>query len=433
MARVLFVTSRLPFPPKEGHQLRSWHLLRALASEHEVTLLSFLRRDDDASAVASLPVQLAGVETFPIESERSRLALLSALVRGSFGSEPFVAAKYASQAMRARIAALAGTVDAVHFDMLPLMRYADAVPASVPVVYNAHNVEHQLLETRARIHPNRLARMFLRWQAPRLRTFERDACRRARLVLACSGTDAQLLRPLAPGVRVAIVPNGVDLEANLPARTPTGKARLVFVGQMGWFPNRDGVEWFLREVFPRILIMRPDAEFMLVGKHDALPIPADVASHVTLAGFVPDLRPAVHSASVYVVPLRAGSGTRLKVLEAMALGKAIVTTSVGSEGIVLRHGQSALYADDAAGFADAVVSLLESPALRERLARAARSCAELHYGWDSIGRDLLVFYEPLLPEPAPVVPATTPKPVRPARKKSRTRRRQVAHTADPDR
>src|SRR5690606_6171686 len=162
MARILFVTSRLPFPPKEGHQLRTWHLLRALASEHEVTLLSFLRRDDDASAIASLPVQLAGVETFPIESERSRLALLSALVRGSFGSEPFVAAKYASQAMRARIAALAGTVDAVHFDMLPLMRYADAVPASVPVVYNAHNVEHQLLETRARIHPNRLARMFLR-------------------------------------------------------------------------------------------------------------------------------------------------------------------------------------------------------------------------------------------------------------------------------
>jgi len=431
MARILFVTSRLPFPPREGHQLRSWHLLRALASRHEVILLSFLRRDDDASAIASMPVSLAGVETFPIDSERSRLALLAALLRGSFGAEPFVAAKYASQAMRARIAALAGTVDAVHFDMLPLMRYADAVPASVPVVYNAHNVEHQLLDTRMRIHPNRLARLFLRRQLPLLRAFERDACRRARLVLACSGTDAQLLRPLAPGVRVAIVPNGVDLEANVPARAPGSRARLVFVGQMGWFPNRDGVEWFLRDVFPRILIMRPDAEFMLVGKHDDLHIPADVASHVTLAGFVPDLRPAVHSASVYVVPLRAGSGTRLKVLEAMALGKAIVTTTIGSEGIVLRHGQSALYADDAAGFADAVVSLLESPALRERLAGAARSCAERHYGWQSIGSDLLAFYEPLLPDPAPPTPAATPKPARLARRKSRARRRQAAHSIDP--
>lgn len=429
MARILFVTSRLPFPPTEGHQLRSWHLLRALASQHEVVLLSFLRREDDPSAIASMPVELAGVETFPIESGNSRLALLSALVRGSFGNEPFVAAKYASQAMGARIAALAGTVDAVHFDMLPLMRYADAVPASVPVIYNAHNVEHQLLDTRARIHPNRLARLFLRGQVSRLHAFERDACRRARLVLACSGTDAQLLRPLAPGVRVAIVPNGVDLEANVPARTPPSKARLVFVGQMGWFPNRDGVEWFLREVFPRILIMRPDAEFILVGKHDGLPIPADVASHVTLAGFVPDLRPVVDSASVYVVPLRAGSGTRLKVLEAMALGKAIVTTSVGSEGIVLRHGHSALYADDAAGFADAVVSLLESATLRKRLAAAARSCAEMHYGWDSIGSDLLAFYAPLLPEPAPITPVT--KPASPARKKSRARRRQAARSAEP--
>lgn len=431
MARILFVTSRLPFPPREGHQLRSWHLLRALASRHEVILLSFLRRDDDPSAIASMPVALAGLETFPIDSERSRMALASAVLRGSFGTEPFVAAKYASQAMRERIAALAGTVDAVHFDMLPLMRYAGEVPASVPVVYNAHNVEHQLLGTRAAIHPGRLARLFLRRQVPRLRAFERDACRRAHLVLACSGTDAQLLRPLAPGVRVAVVPNGVDLDANRPARTPPGRARLVFVGQMGWFPNRDGVEWFLREVFPRVLIMRPDAEFVLVGKHDGLQIPADVASHVTLAGFVPDLRPAVHSASVYVVPLRAGSGTRLKVLEAMALGKAIVTTSVGSEGIVLRDRQSALYADDATGFADAVVSLLETPSLRERLAKAARACAELHYGWDSIGNDLLAFYEPLLPDPAPLTPATAATPVRAACKRLRTRRRQAAHSIDP--
>ncbi|HZW18375.1 MAG TPA: glycosyltransferase family 4 protein [Luteimonas sp.] len=424
MARILFVTSRLPFPPKEGHQLRSWHLLRALASQHEVILLSFLRRDDDASAIASMPVRLAGVETFPIESEQSRLALLMALLRGSFGAEPFVAAKYASQAMRARIAALAGTVDAVHFDMLPLMRYADAVPASVPVVYNAHNVEHQLLDTRMRIHPNRLARLFLRRQLPRLRAFERDACRRARLVLACSGTDAQLLRPLAPGVRVAIVPNGVDLEANVPVPTSSGRARLVFVGQMGWFPNRDGVEWFLRDVFPRILLLRPDAEFVLVGKAQGLVVPADIAGHVTLAGFVPDLRPLVHAAAVYVVPLRAGSGTRLKVLEAMALGKAIVTTTIGSEGIVLKPGDSALYADDAGEFARAAVSLLDSPALRARLGAAARLCAEKHYGWDAIGRDLLAFYEPLLPETV----CQPPRPERRRRPRGKKARRSPAGT-----
>ena len=399
MARVLFVTSRLPFPPREGHQLRSWHVLKALATQHEVTLLSFARADDELDAAGEMRSHLADVETFPIASERSKLALAWALLRSTFSREPFVSAKYASRAMRARIAELSRDADVVHFDMLPLMRYADAVPASVPIVYNAHNVEHVLLSTRARMHDNWLARLFLRRQLSRLLGFERHACRRAKLVLACSGTDAQLLRMLAPETRVTIVPNGVDLENNRPAHdSGNGRARLVFVGQMGWFPNRDGVEWFLHDVFPRIVLERPDAEFVLVGKTDGLEVPADIASHVKLAGFVPDLRPLVHAAAVYVVPLRAGSGTRLKVLEAMALGKAIVTTAIGSEGIVLRHGRSALYADDATTFAKAVVSLLGSPALRSELGTAARACAENHYGWDAIGLDLLAFYEPLLPD-----------------------------------
>lgn len=428
MARILFVTSRLPFPPREGHQLRAWHLLQALAAQHEVTLLSFARRDDDLAAAEQMRPRLAGLETFPIEAERSKAALAAALLRGTFGSEPFVAAKYASKAMFERIAALAPGMHAVHFDMLPLMRYADAVPAKVPVVYNAHNVEHLLLETRARLESNPLARLFLQRQVPKLAAFERDACRRAKLVLACSGTDAQQLRPLAPGTRVAIVPNGVDLEGNVPARTPPAKARLVFVGQMGWFPNRDGVEWFLHEVFPRVLMLRPDAEFVLVGKADGLEVPAEVASHVTIAGFVPDLRPVVHAAAVYVVPLRAGSGTRLKVLEAMALGKAIVTTTIGSEGIVLRNGESALYADDPGDFAHAVVALLDSPVLRDGLGAAARACAEQHYGWEAIGNDLLAFYEPLLPDTW--VP---PKPERrrqPRKKKEKAARR--ARAARPD-
>jgi polysaccharide biosynthesis protein PslH len=405
MARLLVVTSRVPFPPREGHQLRAWHLLKALATRHDVTLLSFARADDDLAAAKAMCEGLAGFDTFPIATERSRVALVIALVRGVLGRDPFVAEKYASRALRERIAELAPGMDAVHFDMLPLMRYADVVPASVPVVYNAHNVEHVLLATRARMHArrdlrSRLERLFLQRQLPRLRAFEREACERAALVLACSTTDADTLRALAPDTRVEVVPNGVDLESNRPVdavdESASSNNSLVFVGQMGWFPNRDGVDWFLREVFPRILVARPHAEFVLVGKADGLEVPADVAKHVTLAGFVPDLRPFVHDAAVYVVPLRAGSGTRLKVLEAMALGKAIVTTSIGSEGIALRHGESALYADDADAFAGAVVSLLEAPQWRARLGADARACAERQYGWEAIGRDMLVQYDLLL-------------------------------------
>ncbi len=397
MAHVLAVTSRLPFPPREGHQLRSWHLLKALAAQHEVTLLSFLRDDDDPADAGPLRDVLAGLETFPIPSERSCGALAGALLRGVLTRTPFVAAKYASPALRRRLATLALEADLVHFDMLPLMAHADCVPPGVPVVFSAHNVEHALLHTRAAMEPRPAMRAFLRGQVPRLRAFEQSACRRADAVLACSDADAALLHTLAGGTEIRVVPNGVDLQANRPAPpSDDAGARLVFVGQMGWFPNRDGVEWFLREVFPRILATRPDAEFLLVGKSDGLDIPADVAPRVRLAGFVPDLRPLVHDAAIYVVPLRAGSGTRLKVLEAMALGKAIVTTSIGSEGIALRDGHSALYADDAGAFAGATLALLDDPERAARLGSAARACAESTYGWEAIGRGLLDLYDRLL-------------------------------------
>ena len=276
MSRLLVLTSRLPFPPREGHQLRSWHLLRALASRHEVTLLSFRRDEDVVADIEPMRDILAGLETFPIPAEHSRRALAVALARGVLTRQPFIAAKYTSPALRERVRVLAAQSDLVHFDMLPLVSCADLVPRGTPVAYNAHNVEHLLLEKRVEIESRPAIRRFLQHQVPRLRDFERDAVRRSDLVLACSDADAMVLRADAAGTDVQVVPNGVDLDANRPA--PEGapvKPQLVFVGQMGWFPNRDGVDWFLREIFPRILAVRPEVEFVLVGKADGLVAPAD--------------------------------------------------------------------------------------------------------------------------------------------------------------
>lgn len=396
MARILALTSRLPYPPREGHQLRAWHLLKALATRHEVTLLSFLRRDDALDEAGPLRAVLAHLETFPIAGEHSRFSLATALLRGTLTPAPFLAARYDSATLRARLVELARDADLVHFDMLPLMAHVDCVPAGVPVTLNAHNVEHHLLAKRAQIEPRLAARLFLSSQVARLHAFEQRACRRADAILACSDPDAASLRELAPGRDVDVIANGVDLDGNRPSLAAPDPARLVFVGQMGWFPNRDGVDWFLQSVFPRIVAARPDAQFVLVGKADGYEVPAAVAGNVRLAGFVEDLRPDVHQAAVYVVPLRAGSGTRLKVLEAMALGKAIVTTTIGSEGIVLRHGESALFADDAEGFAEATLNLMDSPERVARMGAAARRLAEARYGWDAIGAQLLDRYERLL-------------------------------------
>ena len=396
MARVLALTSRLPYPPTEGHQLRSWHLLKALASRHDVTLMSFLRSDDAPDQAGPLRAILRGLETFPIPSEHSRVALSHALLKGTLTRAPFLAAKYASNQFRLRLRELAQDADLVHVDMLPLMAHADCVPHDVPLAMNAHNVEHHLLEIRASMERRPLARAFLKRQRTRLHDFERDACRRADALLACSDDDARALRVLSPGGRLQVVPNGVDLTTNRPSTAPPSRHRLVFVGQMGWFPNRDGVEWFLHSVFPRILEKRPDTEFVLVGKSDGLRVPARIAANVRLAGFVPDLRPVVHDAAVYVVPLRAGSGTRLKVLEAMALGKAIVTTTIGSEGICLRPDHEALFADDPQAFADAVLALLADPYRAGQMGAAARQCADENFSWDGIGDTLLDFYTGVL-------------------------------------
>ena len=392
MARILALTSRVPWPPREGHQLRSYHVLDALASQHKIHLLSCLRRDDEPDAPSPLRAKLAGFETFPIPSETSRAALAGALLRGVLTATPFVATKYGLPALCHRVAELAGQHDLIHVDMLPLIANVPETTANTPIVLNAHNVEHALLAARIDVEPRRLARLFLRSQVSKLRTFERMACRRASTILTCSEDDAIQLRHLAPDTPVSVVPNGVDLELNRPDDSAVDPTRMVFVGQMGWFPNRDGVEWFLAKIFPRILKRRPDARFVLVGKHAGLAVPEALRSRVELAGFVPDVRRPVLESAIYVVPLRAGSGTRLKVLEAMALGKAIVTTRIGAEGIELEPGRDALFADDAQGFADAVLRLYHEPGTAAHIGAAARQVAEQRYGWDAIGRDMLPLY-----------------------------------------
>ena len=398
MARVLFLTSRLPYPPREGHQLRSWHLLRAISRIHEVTLVSCLRRDDTPEECAPLHAAVARIETFPIPAEYSRRALAGALVKGTLGRRPFVAEKYFSRWMRARVDELALGADLIHVDMLPLMRLVRATPR--PLVLNAHNVEHLLLQQRA-VHEQHVGRrLFMHVQVPKLLHFERIACRHASRVLACSDDDARELAKMAPQTPIRLVPNGVDTEHCRPGERSPQPAHMLFVGPMTWFPNLDGMQWFLRDVLPRILAERPDAQLTIVGKMNGLDVPSSLRARVRLAGFVEDLQHEVDTAAVYVVPLRAGSGTRLKVLEAMAFAKPIVTTSIAAQGIDLVDRHEALFADDANGFADAVLQLFADPARAARLGMAARAKAQARYDWRAIGREVLAVYDELLRAPA---------------------------------
>jgi polysaccharide biosynthesis protein PslH len=272
------------------------------------------------------------------------------------------------------------------------------------------------LHKRVDIEKRPLHRWLLRLKNRGLESFERSACTRADRVLACSQEDAERLLALAPGCRVSVVPNGVDLEAFRPGRPGIEKGgSMVFVGHMDWFPNRDGIDFFIAEVLP-LLKAHYNLNLEVIGRNPNPSVPKTGSGRVKFSGFVDDLQARVQRAAVFIVPLRAGSGTRLKILEAMAMGKAIVSTRIGAEGIGLVDGDSACLADTAEEFAGAINRLLNDPELRDRLGRRARHLAEQHYGWTVIGERLLATYQSLLQtqaEPAHRIERTNRHETRP--------------------
>ena len=396
MARVLFVTSRLPFPPTEGHQLRAWHLLRAAARDHQVTLLS-LRRPEEQPLPEVLPdIHLAGIHQVDLPALTRPHRLAGMALRGLLRGQTLLDLRYRPLALQRCFDQLVSQADLVHLDILAVAGLLERVPASVPTVLNEHNVESLLADKRVAIESRPLQRLLLRLRHRGLENFERSACARANRVLACSQEDAERLLDLAPGCQVSVVPNGVDLETFRPGRSENEQdGSLVFVGHMGWFPNRDGIEYFIAEILP-LLKDRKDLHLEIIGRNENPSMQAAVDGRVSFAGFVDDLQARVRRAAVFIVPLRAGSGTRLKILEAMAMGKAIVSTRIGAEGIGLVDGESACLADTPEEFAGTINRLLDDPDLRHRLGRRARQLAEQLYGWTVIGERLLATYRTLL-------------------------------------
>ena len=400
MARILFVTSRLPFPPTEGHQLRAWHLLRAAAEKHRVTLLS-LRRPDEQPLPEHLPgIDLEGIHQVDLPALRWPHQVAGLALRGLLPGRNLLDQRYRPLALQQRFDRLVHQADLVHLDILAVAGLLERVPKDVPTVLNEHNVESLLAHKRVDIEKRPLHRWLLRLKNRGLESFERSACARADRVLACSQEDAERLLALAPGCRVSVVPNGVDLKAFRPGSPGIEKGgSMVFVGHMDWFPNRDGIEFFIAEVLP-LLKAHYNLNLEVIGRNPNPSVPKAESGRVKFSGFVDDLQARVQRAAVFIVPLRAGSGTRLKILEAMAMGKAIVSTRIGAEGIGLVDGDSACLVDTAEEFADAINRLLNDPELRDRLGRRARHLAEQHYGWTVIGERLLATYDSLLQEQA---------------------------------
>lgn len=252
---------------------------------------------------------------------------------------------------------------------------------TVPSVLFTHNVESEIFRRHADVSPNALKRIVWRDQLRKMERFERDALSRFKTVVAVSDRDAAWFREELGIPRAEVIPTGVDTDFF--SWSPPGEAgRVVFTGSMDWLANVDAMEWFLDDVWDRVARQVPEASLRVIGRNP----PASLIAKTRglpweLTGFVDDVRPHVHGSSVYVIPLRVGGGTRIKVFEAMAMGCPVVSTTIGVEGLPLEPGRHYLKADTAEDFAREVVRLLRDPDLRLALSREARRCVEERFSF----------------------------------------------------
>ena len=410
--RLLFLAQTLPYPPHGGVKIRTFHTFRLLAEQFDITAAFFYRwkpgrMEPDVPGALQALGEHARVAAFPIPQEHSRARLIRDHAVSLASARVYTRFVYESKPFREHLDALLHreSFDLVHIDSLDLSGYLPLFPLE-RLVCSHHNIESELLKRRAAAERNLFRRRYLEFQAELTVKEERHWVPRIRLNLTCSEPERLALLRLAPGASVGVLPNGVDIDEFYPA-DGAGDG-IVFVGGTTWFPNRDALQFFARDVWPHIQAGGP-ARVRWVGRSTAEEQAEYGAQGLELSGYVPDIRPYVWDAAVFVVPLRVGGGTRLKILDAWAMGKAVVSTSVGCEGLDARDGENILIRDDPRDFAAAVRQLLLDRSLRERLGRAARETTVRQYSWAAIGPPLIARYRQLLQgKPADVRSVSAP-------------------------
>lgn len=405
--RLLFLGQTLPFPPDGGVNIRMYHTLRMLAEAFDVTALCFYRhRERETAAEVATAVRalsrFAQITAYPIPQEHSRLRWVWDHLRSVATSRAYTWYTYDADPVARRIEELRQSVefDLAHIDSLDLAVYLPHLEG-LPVVCGHHNVESALLARRGETAAAPWRRWYFAHQAALLRALEATACAEVALNIAVSETDAEVIQRQAPGAEVAVVPNGADTEYFVPG--PPGEEEGVLgVGGLNWGPNREALELLCERILPEMRDRRPGTSVRWVGRATPAEITTFGTRHgVVLTGYVPDVRPYLARAACFVAPLRAGGGTRLKILDAWAMGKAVVSTSVGCEGLDAIDGHNILIRDDPTLFADAVVRVLEDRALRARLGAAARGTIESRYAWEVLARPMVQRYLDLAGRPAP--------------------------------
>lgn len=373
--RALFVSPYLP-TPGSGGRTRLINLMERLAARHTLSLVAFAAPDQDPGAVPYPSVVfphpalvrrggIGGTIDFYRDRLAGRLPVFVACAR-----DPRLASAVAAEVERVR-------PDVVQVEHPEMGQYLTAIPGGPVRVLDFHDVASRWIGRVAASRPGLRAKALLALELTKTRRYEARIARIPDLIFVCSPFERQALRRLA-GVESLVIPNGVDAKAFTPLpHLAEAVNRILFVGPLTFDANLDGLRWFSREILPLVRREVPDASVDVVG----LPLPDSFPDGVRLLGKVDDVRPHLARAPLSVVPIRVASGTRYKILEALSMERAVVSTSLGAEGLGVAHGEHLLIADTPGAFASAVVELLRSPELRARLGAAGRRFIAERYDW----------------------------------------------------
>jgi polysaccharide biosynthesis protein PslH len=392
--RILWVKSNKLLPMESGGSIRSFHIAHLLARRHDLTFLSHYDGPEDADYQEELRKFFPGALAMPSgNAEAAGLERAFDYVRRLPRPEPYAVSRFASKAVSGRIAAWfrdrsfdVAVCDflqcAVNFPLSTPGGDGTSTASAIRSLLFQHNVETEIWRRHVLTETSKLKNLVYGVEFSKMLRYERRTVPQFDHVIAVSGNDKRLMSEWLDAARITVVPTGVDLSQYRPepAGSPKGAGEplVIFVGAMDWEPNAGAVEYFCRDIWPRVTAAVPDARFRIVGRNPGWGVEVLASDSVEVTGRVPSVLDHLRQATVVVVPLLVGGGTRLKIYEAMAAGKAVVSTTLGAEGLDVHHGSDILLADDATTFADAVVMLLRDSSARARYESAAAREAALH-------------------------------------------------------
>lgn len=391
--RILCLTPRLPFPPDRGDRLRAYNVLKRLGGEHELHLLSFIASDKERQNVTALEPFCRSVQVVPLGPRRSA----ATVALNAWRQLPLQALYYRSTAMQQLVddTLRQQRFDAAYVHLFRMAPYLSERRDLYRIVDLTDVISSELARSMA--YRGAASRLVYRLEKLRIERYEHEVAQSFEEVWLVSDHDRQLLAQRCPDANIRVVPNGVDFATFYPTGQTAESNSLLFTGHMRVFHNIDAATFLAKEILPRVRRQVPQSTLTLAGADPGLEVQSLAEEPgVTVTGFVPDLNDALNQAAVFVAPLRFAAGVQNKALEAMAVGRPVVTTSIVNQGLGAQPGRDLLIADDAGTIANQIIVLLYDAGLRERIGQAGREFVRGQFSWDVVAQRVHAIDEQLL-------------------------------------